>query len=102
MGPSCTFNGLNVPCFCCASENGSISGALLTQMLQAIDTLGVFDHSTGLNPFLLLDGHTSQFELDFLTYIHQRETKWDVCVGLPYGTSYWQVGDSMTVGCTLR
>ena len=65
MGPSCTFNGLNVPCFCCASENGCISGALLTQMLQAIDMLGVFDRSTGLNPFLLLDGHGSRFELDF-------------------------------------
>ena len=25
---------------------------------------------------------------------HSEDTKWDVCIGLPYGTSYWQVGDS--------
>jgi hypothetical protein len=61
---------------------------------MAIDQLNVFDRGTGLNPFLLLDGHGSRFELDFLSYIHVEETKWDVCIGLPYGTSYWQVGDS--------
>jgi hypothetical protein len=57
-------------------------------MLQAIDTSGVFDRSTSLNLFLLLDGHRSWFEHNFWP------TKLDVCVGLPYGTSYWQVGDS--------
>jgi hypothetical protein len=94
LGPACSYNGKNIPCYCCASDNGSITGALLKDMLMAIDNLNVFDHGTGLNPFLLLDGHGSQFELDFLSYIHAEETKWDVCIGLPYGTSYWQVGDS--------
>jgi hypothetical protein len=32
--------------------------------------------------------------LDFLQYINSVETKWECCIGLPYGTSYWQVGDS--------
>jgi hypothetical protein len=66
----------------------------LTEILVAIDKLEVFDHLTGLNPFLRLDGHGSHFELDFLSYIHQPEIKWEVSIGLPYGTSYWQVGDS--------
>jgi hypothetical protein len=53
----------------------------------------VFDCFTGLCPFLLLDGHSSQFDLEFLEYINSEETKWNVNIGLPYGTSCWQVGD---------
>jgi len=94
LGPECNFNGKNVPCFCCCSESGSITGSLLRKMLEAIDELQVFDRSTGLNPFLLLDGHGSRFELEFLEYIHTEQSRWDCCIGLPYGTSYWQVGDS--------
>jgi hypothetical protein len=94
MGPNCSFNGKNVPCFCCCSESGSITGTLLVQMLQAIDSCQVFDRTTGLSPFLLLDGHGSRFELEFLEYINTAEHKWNCCIGLPYGTSYWQVGDS--------
>jgi len=63
-------------------------------MLEAVDKLDVFDQLNGLNPFLLLDGHGSRFELEFLEYIHNEKTKWNCCIGLPYGTSYWQVGDS--------
>jgi hypothetical protein len=32
--------------------------------------------------------------LEFLEYINTCEAKWKVNIGLPYGTSYWQVGDS--------
>jgi len=94
FGPTCTFNGKEIPCFCCNSESGSITGPLLTSMLSYIDTKEVFNRSTGLNPFLLLDGHGSRFDLEFLEYINSEETKWHVNIGLPYGTSYWQVGDS--------
>ncbi|KAI2495838.1 hypothetical protein MHU86_18670 [Fragilaria crotonensis] len=45
-------------------------------------------------PFLLLDGHGSRFDLQFLEYINSRDTMWKACIGVPYGTSYWQVGDS--------
>ena len=94
-GPQVMFRGKCVPCFCCNSENGSITGELLMQMLAAIDELQVFDRQeAGLNPFLLLDGHGSRFELNFLQYINEDETKWECCIGLPYGMSYWQVGDS--------
>jgi len=95
QGPHCTFNDKHIPCFCACTENGSITGELLRKMLETIDEIGVFDREgTGLNPFLLLDGHGSRFELDFLDYINTAETKWECCIGLPYGTSYWQVGDS--------
>jgi len=43
----------------------------------------------------LLDGHGSRFELPFLDYVNSADTKWTVCIGVPYGTNLWQVGDSM-------
>ena len=89
MGPTCNLDGIEVPTFCCASENGSITGDLLVAMLGSIDKLGVFDRSDGVAPFLLLDGHGSRFDQK-----SNNKTKWNVCIGVPYGTSYWQVGDS--------
>jgi hypothetical protein len=94
LGLNCTFNGKNVPRFCCCLEGGSITGTLLVEMLKATDSLELFDRTSGLNPFLLLDGHGSHFELEFLEYINDAEHKWNCCISLPYGTSYWQVGDS--------
>ena len=47
-----------------------------------------------MKPLLLLDGHVSQWELSFLQYVNKKKTEWAVCIGVPYGTSLWQVGDS--------
>ena len=52
------------------------------------------DQKNGLIPFLLLDGHQSRFHLEFLEYINDDLHRWNVCLGVPYGTSYWQIGDS--------
>jgi hypothetical protein len=94
-GSVCTFNGKQIPTFCCCSKNGSITAELLVAMLNAVDRSRVFDRSDGIPPFLLLDGHGSRFKLEFrLQYLHSKETKWNVCIDLPYGTSYWQVGNS--------
>ena len=45
-------------------------------------------------PFLLLDGHGSRLQMAFLKYINTPEDHWVVCLGVPYGTALWQVGDS--------
>ena len=94
MGPQCNFKGVDVPCLCCCSENGSITAELLVAMLKTMDSFNLFDRSDGVPPFLILDGHGSRFDVTFLEYINNDDTKWNVCIGLPYGTSYWQVGDS--------
>ncbi len=59
-----------------------------------LDSLDIFDRSTWLNPFLILDGHGSRFEFEFLEYINKAEHKWNANIGLSYGMRYWQVGDS--------
>jgi hypothetical protein len=63
-------------------------------MLWYIDVKQVFNRYMGINPFLILGGHGSNFDQEFLEYINFKEAKWEVSIGLPYGTSYWQVGDS--------
>ena len=42
----------------------------------------------------MLDGHKSRLELPFLQYINTPRDHWVVCIGVPYGTALWQVGDS--------
>jgi hypothetical protein len=58
-----------------------------------MDVSECFDRLDGIDPFLLLDGHGSRFELPFVEYIHGDYSR-NVCIGVPYGTSLWQVGDS--------
>jgi hypothetical protein len=55
----------------------------------------------GSDPFILLDGHGSRFELPFVEYIHG-DKEWTVCIGVPYGTSLWQVGDSKQQNCQYK
>ena len=33
-------------------------------------------------------------ELPFLEYVNQEENKWVTCIGVPYGSHFWQVADS--------
>ena len=93
-GPSCFFKGKEVPCMVCNTESGSITSELLVSFLNKMDDLELFPRQDGLKPFLLLDGHGSRLELPFLQYVNDEDHRWIVCIGVPYGTSYWQVGDS--------
>ena len=43
MGPTCEYNGVTVPLFCCCSENESITAELLVGMLATIDGHDVFN-----------------------------------------------------------
>ena len=95
-GPTCTFKGKEVPAFVTFTESGGIDGPTLTAIFRCLDALGLYseDRDNGLIPFALLDGHQSCFDLEFLTYINDANTRWNVCIGVPYGTALWQVGDS--------
>ena len=94
MGPECTFKGKRIPCMVRWSKKGSITSEILKDALKTLDHFKVFDRTNNKKPFLLLDGHGSRFELPFLQYIQDHNNPWVVCIGVPYGTSLWQVGDS--------
>ena len=95
-GPTCTYKGKDVPCFVRFCDKGGMSGEILTEIFKTLDDLQLFDEDreNGLVPFMLLDGHQSRFDLEFLRYINTYPHRWNVCIGVPYGTAIWQVGDS--------
>ena len=93
-GPTCHFNGKDIPCFCAWSKNGSVTSQILADILAELDLHGAIERKNGVKPFLLLDGHGSRFELPFLEYITNPDHEWVVVIGVPYGTALWQIGDS--------
>jgi hypothetical protein len=93
-GPTCKFRGVDVPCLVQHSPHGGITPLILTNCLRQLDELNLFPRTITKQPFVLLDGHDSRFNLDFLKYIRDEQHPWTVCIGLPYGTHLWQVGDS--------
>ena len=80
--PSCEYKGKKVPAFVTFSEGGGINGWILTEILKRIDDLGIYndDRRRGMSPFLLLDGHNSRFDLQFLRYVNDEKHKWCVCL----------------------
>ena len=92
--PTCTFRGKEIPALVRWNESGSITSQILVEMLQTLDMLGVIPREENIKPFLLLDGHGSRLEVPFLQYINTPTDHWVVCIGVPYGTALWQVGDS--------
>ena len=95
-GPECTYKGKKIPSLIAMTENGGINGEILLAIFKKLDSLDLYtdDRKNGQIPFVLIDGHQSRFDLDFLKYINEPKTKWNVCIGVPYGTALWQVGDS--------
>jgi hypothetical protein len=77
------------------NNNNIFAGILLTNCLRKMDELKfLFSRVDGKLPFILLDGHNSRYDMEFLSYIRHEEHKYCCCIGLPYGTHLWQVGDS--------
>ena len=93
-GAVCEFNGKKIPPFVRWHESGSITSEILKEALQTLDHLNIFNRDECLSPLLLLDGHSSRLELPFLQYINNPKDHWVTCIGVPYGTALWQVGDS--------
>ena len=93
-GPTCEVNGITVPCFIRWSESGSITSQILKEAFETMDHFKLFPRRNGIKPFALLDAHGSRVERPFLEYINSSEHEWVVTIGTPYGTAYWQVGDS--------
>ena len=71
-----------------------MSSTILKEIFETIDHFQLLPRTLGVLPFAMLDGHGSRLELPFLEYINNKTTEWCVCLGVPYGTAYWQVGDS--------
>ena len=84
------------------SESGGITPTILTNVLRYMDSIELFAREDGKIPFLLLDAHGSRLTLEFLRYVNDPSHKWCVCIGVPYGTSLWQVADSEELNASFQ
>jgi hypothetical protein len=104
-GPTCHFNGNEIPPFVTSSESGGITPEILVSILKHLDRYGAASRKEGdPPPCLIVDGHGSRLSLPFLNYINNLDEngnkvqgsnhEWKAFFGLPNGTAYWQIADS--------
>ena len=43
---------------------------------------------------MILDGNQSLLDTKFINYINDNGHPWKICLGVPYATVLWQVGDA--------
>lgn len=92
--PVCQYRGKTIPALIRWNESATITSEILVEMLSTLDVLNVIPRDDNIKPLLLIDGHKSRLEIPFLEYINTPTDHWVVCLGVPYGTALWQVGDS--------
>ncbi len=94
-GTTCKYNGKVVDCLTFTSESGGITGEILVKILTHFDSIDLFPRVPG-GPILVLivDGHQSHLAPVFVEYINDKGHTWKVCLGVPYATTLWQVGDA--------
>ena len=94
-GLICEVDGKKIPPFVTCSPHGGITSQILADMLKWIDMYYLQRTPSSPTPCLILDGHSSRFEIPFLSYVTNSEHKWYLLIGIPYVTSIWQFGDSV-------
>jgi hypothetical protein len=94
-GLTCKYNGKVVACLAYTSESGGITGEILVEILTYFDSIDLFLRVPG-GPIhmLIVDGHKSRLAPVFVEYINNKNNTWKVCLGVPYATTLWQVGDA--------
>jgi hypothetical protein len=95
---ACFFRGKEVPALVAMTKKGSMTSEVLALVLQRLDDLEVYERvEGGPIPFGLFDAHDTRLQVPFLEKankkMHGRPMR-KICIGLPNGTSKWQVGDS--------
>ena len=94
-GPKCKYREKEVDCLTFTSESGGITGVIPVKILEYFNALQLFDrYLGGPVPMLIADGHQSRLDPRFVSYINNKDHEWRVCLGVPYATVVWQVGNA--------
>ena len=93
-GITCIYKGKTIPSATYVSESGGITVDIFVAVRTILDELDVFPRDSGIYLFMLINGHSSSLDPKFLTCINNSNHQWKVCLGVPYATYLWQVGDS--------
>ena len=91
-------DGTIIPICWAASPKACMTGEILTLVFRQMDKLGITkrgfnENGSPVTPLVILDGHPSRMDSEFLTYINEITSKWTAVLGAPYGTSKWQLHD---------
>jgi hypothetical protein len=100
-------NGNDVLIIFAFHESGSMMGKILQDVFQKMDEQGITKHGkdeNGVNymPAMIFDGHRSRLEMDFVSYITDKSHEWKCILGVPYGTSVWQLHDDKWQNGTFK
>ena len=100
-------NGKEIPVLFTATPNALMDGNVLCRSFTMKDDYGMTQRGTDADgkkyyPFALVDGHISRIDEGYLTYINKEETRWNVGLGAPYGTSIWQFHDDERMNGSMK
>jgi hypothetical protein len=101
-GPVCYFKGMEVNSFIGTSVDGKLNSQILLDICKHIDEIELYDRSNGLHPFMLMDGHRSDFDLEFVNYVNDDTHPWTICCGLPRDTHLLHVADSDELNAAFK
>jgi hypothetical protein len=94
-GPTFKYNGKVVDYLTFTSKSGGITGKILVKILTYFSSFDLFPCVPGGPiPLLIIDEHQRCLAPVFVEYITNKNHTWKVCLGVPYATSLWQVGDT--------
>ena len=88
--------GQTVDCLTFGSEGGGISGQILVEILEYFDSIDLFPRAPGGPiPMMILYRNQSRLDLTLINYINDDGHPWKICLGVPYATVIWQVGENL-------
>ena len=101
-GPACACDDKMMPRATRVSESEGTTAGVLVDVLAVLDKLDAFPRDSGIDPFMVLDGHSSRSDPKFLAHINNCDHRWKACLGLPHATSLWQLGDGKEQNGTFK
>lgn len=81
-----------------ANMKASMTSGILKEAFKKMDVLGITqlgidENRTTYCPAAVVDGRISRMGEDFLQYVNDADSRWEVNLGASYGTEYWQLYD---------
>ncbi len=97
--PLVSSDGKDIPMLFAANTKASMTAGILKKTFQKMDELGITQRGVDENgityrPAAVVDGHISRMGGEFLRYVNDTDSCWEVNLGASYGTKHWQLHDN--------
>ena len=117
-GSTITVDGKEVPCFFAASTKASKTSIILKSVFEEMDIHGITTRTDDITPLAIVDGHCSRLGFNFFAYVNRidlentsirpedqiatAKKRFEICFGVPYGASEWQIHDNKSMNGQFR